>query len=97
MTILRQRMREDMQIRNFSPNTQRSYILQISQFARYFNKPPDILGPEEIRNYQIYMAAEKKLSTSSIITAAAAMRFLYKVTLQKSGPLKTSFLCQRSR
>jgi integrase/recombinase XerD len=45
MTILRQRMREDMQVRNFSPTTQRSYIMHVSQFARYFNKPPDILGP----------------------------------------------------
>jgi integrase/recombinase XerD len=83
MTILRQRMFEDMQVRNFPPNTQRSYILQISQFARYFNKPPDILSLEEIRAYQVYMAAGKKLSPSSIIIAAAAMRFLYKVTLHK--------------
>jgi integrase/recombinase XerD len=83
MTRLRQRMRDDMQVRNFSPNTQRSYIMHVSQFARYFNKPPDILGPEEIRAYQVYLAAEKKLSPNSIIIAAAAMRFLYKVTLHK--------------
>jgi integrase/recombinase XerD len=83
MTSLRPRMREDMQVRNLSLSTQLTYIRQVSLFARYFNKPPDILGPEEIRAYQVYLASEKKLSSKSIIIAAAAMRFLYKVTLHK--------------
>ena len=38
-----------MQIRNFSPNTQESYVQQVTQFARHFSQPPDTLGPEEIR------------------------------------------------
>jgi len=44
MTALRQRMIEDMQVRNFSPHTQSTYVLQVSLFARYFSKPPDQLG-----------------------------------------------------
>ena len=43
-TILRQRMTEDMQVRNLSRQTQASYVLQVSQFARYFNKSPAVLG-----------------------------------------------------
>jgi hypothetical protein len=54
MTILRQRMSEDMQVRNLSPNTQLSYLQQVSLFARHFGKSPVELGPEEIRTYQIY-------------------------------------------
>ena len=54
MTILRQRMSEDMQVRNFSQNTQLSYLQQVSLFARHFGKSPDVLGPEEIRTYQVY-------------------------------------------
>jgi len=83
MTSLRQRMSEDMQVRNLSPHTQSTYVLQVSLFARYFGKPPDQLGPEEIRAYQVYLTNEKKLAPGSILIAVAALRFLYKVTLRK--------------
>ena len=45
MTPLRQRMLEDMGLRNFSLHTQESYLLQITQFARYFAQSPEVLGP----------------------------------------------------
>ncbi len=83
MTTLRQRMTEDMQIRNLSVHTQASYKQQVRQFARYFNKSPELLGPEEIRAYQIYLTNERKLAIGSILIAIAALRFLYKVTLKK--------------
>ena len=83
MTILRQRMTEDMQVRNLSPHTQASYLQQVSLFARYFRTSPDALTPEHIRTYQLYLTNEKKLATSSIHTAVAALRFLYGVTLKK--------------
>ena len=82
-TILRQRMTEDMQVRNLSRQTQASYVLQVSQFARYFNKSPAVLGPEEIRSYQVYLTNQKKLEASSIKVAVAALRFLYRVTLKR--------------
>lgn len=88
MTPLRQRMIEDMQVRNLSPLTQSTYVLQISLFARYFGKPPDQLGPEEIRSYQVYLTNEKKLAPGSILIAVAALRFLYKVTLHKDWTLE---------
>jgi len=83
MTILRQRMTEDMQVRNLSAHTQASYLQQVSLFARYFRTSPDALTPEHIRTYQIYLTNEKKLATNSIHTAVAALRFLYRVTLKK--------------
>jgi integrase/recombinase XerD len=76
-------MKEDMQVRNLSPHTQDSYLRQVSQFARYFGKSPDQLGPEHIRTYQIYLTNEKKLAPASIHIAIAALRFFYKVTLKK--------------
>ena len=72
MTSLRQRMTEVMQIRNLSLNTQASYKQQVRQFARYFNKSPELLGREEIRAYQLYLTNERKLATSSILIAIAA-------------------------
>ncbi len=83
MTSLRQRMIEDMQLRNLSPNTQRSYVQHVSLFARYFGKSPEALGPEDIRSYQVHLTNERKLAPSTIIIAVSALRFLYKVTLRK--------------
>ncbi len=83
MTSLRQRMIEDMQIRNLSVHTQKTYVLQVGLFARHFSKSPEGLGPEEIRTYQVYLTNEKELATSSILIAISALRFLYKVTLKK--------------
>src|SRR2546428_4298132 len=83
MTSLRQKMIEDMQIRNLAVNTQRSYVEQVSRYARHFQKSPELLGPEQIRAYQIYLTNEKKLATGSITIAISALRFLYGVTLKK--------------
>jgi len=83
MTQLRQRMLEDMQIRNFSENTRQSYLQQVSLFARHFRRSPEGLGPENIRTYQVYLTNEKKLAASSILIATSALRFLYVVTLKR--------------
>ena len=88
MTALRQRMLEDMRIRNLARNTQASYLQQVSLFARYFGKSPDTLGREEIRAYQVYLTEEKKLSPRSITIAVSALRFLYKVTLRREWKLE---------
>lgn len=84
MTTLRQRMTEDMQVRNLALNTQTCYVQQVSQFARHFDKSPEQLGPEDIRTYQVYLTNEKKLAPGSILIAVAALRFLYKVSLKKA-------------
>ena len=83
MTPLRQRMCEDMQVRNFSENTQKSYLQQVSLFARHFRRSPEGLGPANIRTYQLYLTNEKKLATGSILIATSALRFLYTVTLKR--------------
>jgi integrase/recombinase XerD len=83
MTSLRQRMTEDMQVRNLALNTQICYLQQVSLFARHFQKSPERLGPEDIRTYQVYLTNEKKLAPGSVLIAVAALRFLYKVSLKK--------------
>ena len=83
MTPLRQRMTEDMQVRNLALNTQVSYVREVSLFARYFHKSPERWGPEDIRAYQVYLTNEKKLAPNTVVVAVAALRFLYKVSLQK--------------
>lgn len=84
MTPLRQRMIEDLKIRNLSLRTQASYVRLIEQFARHFKKSPELLGPEQIREYQVYLVNERDLSPSTLTQVVAALRFLYGTTLRRS-------------
>jgi integrase/recombinase XerD len=81
VTPLRKRMLEDLQIRNYAPTTVAAYIRNVAEFAKHFGKSPDLLGTEEIREYQLYLIQEKKLSPSAYIQAVCALRFLYSNTL----------------
>lgn len=83
MTPLRQRMIEDMQIRNLAPTTQATYVSQIASFARHFGKSPERLGPPQIREYQLYLLNVRGISPDSLIKIVAALRFLYRYTLRR--------------
>ena len=96
MRTLRRRILEDMQVRSLSPQTQATYVQQVSLFARHFNRSPELLGPEELRSYQVYLTNERKLAPSSINIAISALRFLYRITLQRIGALRKSFQPQRN-
>ena len=84
MTTLRQRMIADMQVRHLSDRTIRTYVDHIAKFAAFFHKSPELLGPDEIRRYQIYLVQEKQVGWSSFNQCVCALRFLYRVTLQKN-------------
>ena len=88
MTPLRQRMLEDMGIRNLAENTQLSYLQQVSAYARYFGRSPEALGPEDVRTYQVHLVEVRKLSPASVGIATSALRFLYKVTLKRDWALE---------
>jgi site-specific recombinase XerD len=75
-------MIEDMRVRNLAVSTQKEYINQVAKFANYFGKSPALLGPEEVRAYQVHLVYEKKLSWSSFNLAVCALRFLYQHTLR---------------
>lgn len=87
MTPLRQRMREDMQLRGFAPRTQAVYIHAVEQFARYYNKPPEQITEEEVRRYFVYLINEKGISASAVSVAMCAIKFLYERTLQHPLPV----------
>jgi integrase/recombinase XerD len=84
MTSLRQRMVEDMQIRNLAPDTQVSYAGHVARFARYCQRRPEELGAEDVRRYQLHLINDKRLAPTSIVGAVAALRFLYQITLKQA-------------
>jgi site-specific recombinase XerD len=81
MTPLRQRMIEDMTLRNLTPQTIRSYVRCAARFARYFNTSPADLGPEHVRAYLLHLVQERRVSWSHSNQTRCALRFLYRVTL----------------
>lgn len=83
MTPLRQRMLEDLQIRHYSPTTIRLYLHSVAEFAQHFHKPPDQLGPEHIRQYQLFLIKDKQASQSTCIQLVCALRFFYTHTLNR--------------
>jgi integrase/recombinase XerD len=84
MSTLRQRMIADMQVRHLSSRTIATYVDHVAKFAAFFHKSPELLGPEEIRRYQIYLVREKRVGWSSFNQCVCALRFLYRTTLRKS-------------
>jgi len=84
MTQLRQRMLEELQRRNYSTGTIRLYLLHVAAFAQHFHRPPDQLGAEEIRRYQLFLSQEKKLAWSSYKQIVCALRFFYAKTLKRA-------------
>ena len=82
MTPLRKRMTEDMQMRNLAPETQKNYIHHVAGFAKYFGKSPELLDLEAVRQYQLYLLNERKLSPETINQCMSAVQFLYLTTLE---------------
>ena len=83
MTALRQQMREEMQLRGLSAGTQDCYISAVRRLAVHYQKPPDELSDEELRDYFLYLMNEKQLSSSSYRVAHYAIRFLIVDTLKR--------------
>lgn len=94
MTPLRQRMIEDMNLRNLASRTIDVYVDRVAKFARYFGKSPEQLGTADVRAYLLYLVHERHVSWSYYNQALCALRFLYNVTLGKEWILR-SIVCPK--
>ncbi|MGA8440490.1 MAG: site-specific integrase [Candidatus Sulfotelmatobacter sp.] len=83
MTQLRQKMLEELQRRNYSDRTAKTYVRVVRDFAEYFHQPPARLGPEQIRQYQAHLFQAKKLSPATVSQYVSALRFLFIKTLHR--------------
>ena len=86
MTHLRQRMLEELQRRNYSENTIRSYIRAVEDFALHFNTPPDQLGAEHLRQYHLHLIQERQLAIQTVAGHISALRFFFGMTLGRPLP-----------
>ena len=83
MTPLRQRFVDDLRLRNYSPRTIEIYVAHVARFAKHFGRSPDLLGPEEMRAFQLHLL-ERKVSWSQFNQTVCALRFFYGKTLGRS-------------
>ena len=88
MTQLRKMMLDELQRRNYSQTTVKSYVKVVEAFAKYFHRPPDQLGPEQIRAYQVYLFKERKLNARTVGLHTAALRFFFCKTLKRGYPVE---------
>jgi integrase/recombinase XerD len=88
MTPLRQRFIDDLRLRNYSLRTIETYVGQVVAFARHFGRSPDLLGPNEVRVYQLHLL-ERRVSWSTFNQAVCALRFFYGTTLGRPEQLKS--------
>jgi site-specific recombinase XerD len=76
-------MLEELQRRNYAQSTIEAYLHGVEDFARHFGKSPELLNQEHIRQYQLYLANERKLALNTIIARIAALRFFFVKTLRR--------------
>ena len=88
MTHLRKMMLEELQRRNYSQLTTKAYIRTVVEFAKYFHRSPEELGPEHVREFQAHLFTVRKLSANSVSQRTAALRFLFVKTLKRAYMLE---------
>jgi integrase/recombinase XerD len=88
VTHLRKMMLEELQRRNYSQKTTKAYLRTVWEFAKYFHRSPEELGPEHIREFQAHLFTVRKLAANSVAQRTAALRFLFVKTLKRAYMLE---------
>ena len=81
MTALRQRMIEDMRLRNLSPHTIEAYVGAVARFAKHYGKSPEQLTGEQVRQYLLHLVQDQHVGWSRYNIARCGLQFFYQVTL----------------
>ena len=83
MTPLRQRLTDDLTLRNRSPETIREYVHVVAQYAKHFGRSPDQLGSDELAKYLLHLKNERRVAQGTYNLHMAALRFFYRTTLDR--------------
>jgi site-specific recombinase XerD len=87
MTRLRQIMLDELERRNYSQNTKRAYLQAVADFARHFQRSPDQLGLDHVREYQVHLFRARKLKPNSVSVHLTALRFIFVTVLKRQWPV----------
>jgi integrase/recombinase XerD len=87
MTELRRRMIQDMELRGLKKNTQQAYLDAVKDLARHYNRPPDVLSEEEIRQYFVELTTTRQCARSTRRLRLFGIKFLFRHTLRRPLPV----------
>ena len=88
MTIFKEKMLQDMKLRNFSSWTPDCYLRHIDHFKKFFDSKADSLDTEHIRDFLTYAIDVRNLSTGYVNQAYSALRFFFESTLDRHWNIK---------
>jgi integrase/recombinase XerD len=83
MSTLREKMLAELQLRGITPRTQTAYLREVANLENYFNKSPEELGAEEVKEYLVHLLEDRKLSEGTYKYYVAGIKFLYRTTLNR--------------
>lgn len=83
MSTVREKMLAELQLRGITPRTQTAYLREIAKLENYFNRSPEELGEEEVKEYLVHMLEDRGLSSGTYKYYAAGIKFLYRTTLNR--------------
>jgi integrase/recombinase XerD len=83
MSTLREQLLADLQLKGLTPKTQKIYLREVSNYAKYFGKSPEELGEKEVKKYLVHLLEDRKLSTGTYKNYVAGIKFLYRTTLNR--------------
>ncbi len=95
MTPLRQRMIDDMRMRNLAKLTQRNYVRAVVQLAQHFRTSPDQLDREQVREYLLYLVKERHVAPNTYNVVHSGLKFFYQVTLGRDWAME-NLVCAKS-
>ena len=87
MTELRRRMIQDMRLHGLSEGTQRVYVEAVKHLAQYFNRSPDQLCEQDIRDFFVHLSQTRRLAKSTLRVHLFGIKFLFRHTLQRPWPV----------
>ena len=93
---LRRRMIEDMTIRKFAPKTQHDYVQRIKNFAAFLGRSPDTASFEDVRRYQLHLAASG-VGVPTLNQTVSTLRFFFKVTLKRQDIVEHTHVIHEPR
>ena len=83
MKRLRDQMLVDLQLSGATPRTQKTYLREAGNLAKYFNRSPAELGEDQLKEYMLYLMKQRHLSEGTFRFYVAALKFLYRTTLKR--------------